>query len=113
MSIYLELLLVAVVVVYVVSLSGWTDTWLGWLSKFTARHGYGPVRELKPFSCAQCMTWWCCLLWCLIRGRFSLPLVAYSAGLAFFSLTLENVSIFIRDGLLKLVALLERWTSKD
>lgn len=109
MSIYLELLLVSLVVVYIVSLSGWTDTWLGWLSKFTARYGYGPVRELRPFSCAECMTWWCCLAWCVVRGSFTLPLVAYSAGLAFFSLPLEKLCIFIRDGILELIAALDRW----
>lgn len=98
MSIYIELLLVTAVVVYIVALSGWTQAWLGWLSKFTAKHGYGQVRQLRPFSCSQCMTWWCCLLWALIRGRLSLPLVAYSGALAFFSITVENILIFIREG---------------
>lgn len=103
-SIYAELPLVAAVVVYVVGLSGWTETWLGWLSRFTARHGYGPVRSLRPFSCAQCMTWWCCLGWCIWRGALSLPLAAYSAGLAFFSITIENVLIFIREATLAAVS---------
>lgn len=113
MSIYIELLLVALVVDYIVGLSGWTDTWLGWLSKFTAKHGYGPVRELRPFSCPQCMTWWCCLAWCILQGEFTLPLVAYSAGLAFFSVTLENVCISIREATLELVDLVNRWMRRD
>lgn len=109
MSIYVELLLVAVVTVYIVGLSGWTQTWLGWLSKWAG----GPVRSLRPFSCSQCMTWWCCLAWCLYRGQFTLPLVAYSAGLAFYSLTLENVCISIREGLLQLLARVNEWIVKD
>lgn len=113
MSIYIELLLVAIIVVYIVALSGWTETWLGWLSKFTARHGYGPVRELPPFSCSQCMTWWSCIAWALIQGELSLAVVAYSAALAFFSLTLENVCISIREGLLKILSQLTRWITKD
>lgn len=113
MSIYLELPLLAVVVVYIVSLSGWTDTWLGWLSRFTARHGYGPVRSLRPFSCSQCMTWWCSLAWCLVRGQFTLPLVAYCALLAFNSLTLENLCISIREGLLKALRTFDEWIAKD
>ena len=56
MSIYFDLLLVTAIVVYIVALSGFTQTWLGWLSKFTARYGYGPVHQLRPFSCPQCMT---------------------------------------------------------
>ena len=96
MSTYFELLLVTAVVVYIVALSGFTSTWLGWLSKLLK----GPVRQLRPFSCAQCMTWWCCLAWLLFRHQFTLPLVAYSAALAFFSITVENVLIFLREGIL-------------
>lgn len=113
MSIYSDLLLVAAVVVYIVALSGFTQTWLGWLSKFTARYGYGPVHQLRPFSCAQCMTWWCCLLWALLQGELTLPVVAYSAALAFFSITLENVLIFIREGLLWLLTKLNALWMKD
>ena len=110
MSIYFELLLVTAIVVYIVALSGWTQTWLGWLSKLCK----GPVRQLRPFSCAQCMTWWCCLAWALFRGQFSLPTVAASAGFAFFSITLENVLIFIREGLLWLVGKLNAlWMQND
>lgn len=108
MSIYSDLLLVAAIVVYVVALSGFTQTWLGWLSKFTARFGYGPVHQLRPFSCPQCMTWWCCLLWAAFQGQLTLPVVAYCAALAFFSITLENVLIFIREGLLWLITKLNR-----
>ena len=97
MSIYFDLLLIAVTVTYVVDLSGWTDTWLGWLSAFTKRYGYGPVHQLRPFSCSQCMTWWCCILWALIRGELSLPVVAVSACLGYFSITVQGILIFISD----------------
>lgn len=113
MSIYIELLLVAVVVIFIVDISGWTDTWLGWLSKFTTKYGRGPVRDLPPFTCSLCMTWWCCLAWLLIRGQFTLPLVAYSAGLATFSNTIQNLCISIREVLNKLLLLVERWIMKD
>ena len=109
MSIYVELLLIAVVVVYIVGLSGWTDTWLGWLSKIL----HGRVRELRPFSCTQCMVWWSCLGWCIYRHAFTLPLIAYSGGLAFFSLTLENVCISIREATLVIVAAFNAWIAKD
>ena len=113
MNLYLELLLLAAVVVYIVDLSGWTDAWLGWLSRFTARHGYGPVQQLRPFSCGQCMVWWCCLGWCLLRGAFSLPAVAASAGLAFFSRTLSDVLIFIEEVMHETIAFADRWIHRD
>jgi len=112
MSIYFEMLLLTLVVVWIVDLSGWTQTWLGWLSRFTARHGYGPVKELRPFSCSQCSAWWCCLLWALLQGELSLATVAAAAGCAFLSRTLCEMLIFIREALTGLVITLERWTQR-
>ncbi len=105
MNIYTELLLVTCVVTYIVDLSGWTDTWLRWLGRALHR----TVRAFRPFSCAQCMTWWCCLLWALLRGSLSLPVVAASAGFAFCSITLSQSLIFIREAALWLLRLISRW----
>lgn len=112
MSIYIELLLVAVTVIYIVDLSGWTDTWLGWLSRFTTRRGFPPVRQLRPFSCSQCMVWWCCLAWAIIRHHLSLPTVAAAAGFAFFSLTINQFLLFIRESIMHVLMLFERWTTR-
>lgn len=109
MSIYLQLLLVAAVVVYIVDLSGWTQTWLGWLSRFTTRHGYPAVKELRPFSCSLCMTWWICLLYAYLRNSFTLPVVAYIAGLSFLSITLRELFIFISETLTNAIANLNKW----
>lgn len=95
--IYLELTIIAAVVVFIVDLSGFTQTWLGWLSKWTARYGYGPVRQLRPLSCSLCMVWWTCLLWSLIQGQLSVYTVGASAALAFFSNTFNGLWIFIQD----------------
>ena len=109
MSIYLSLLLLACVVVYVVDLSGWTDAWLKALSRFTTRRGYPPVKSLRPFSCSKCMVWWCSIAWILIRGQFTLPVVAYIAGLSFLSITLRELFIFIRETLTNAIANLNKW----
>lgn len=109
MSIYLSLLLLACVVVYVVDLSGWTDTWLKALSRFTTRRGYPAVKELRPFSCSLCMVWWICLLYALLRKNFTLPVVAYIAGLSFLSITLRELFIFIRETLTNAIANLNKW----
>lgn len=100
MNIYIELLLLWAVVVFIVDGSGWTDFVLKTASRFTARYGYGPVKQLRPFTCSLCMTWWCGLAWCLIRGQLSLPTVAFTAGLAYFSNTLCALCIFLRETLL-------------
>jgi hypothetical protein len=110
MSIYLSLLLLACLVVWVVDCSGFTDTLLGWASKFTARYGYGPVRSLRPFTCSLCATWWSGIVYALAVGQFSLPVLVYIAALAGFSKTLAKVFIFITEGADCLLGkLMERW----
>lgn len=109
MSIYLQLLLLAAVVVYIVDLSGWTDFWLGRLSRFTRAHGYPPVKSLRPFSCSSCMTWWCGLAWAYIHGQLTLPVIAYTAGLSFLSITLYELFIFISETLTNGIAKINRW----
>lgn len=109
MSIYLSLLLLSCVVVYVVDLSGWTPTWLGWLSRFTARFGYPPVKELRPFSCSLCMTWWIGILYAYLRKEFTLPVIAYTAGLSFLTVTIREGFIFIRETLTSAIAKVNKW----
>ena len=98
MNIYLELLLVSSVVVYVVDISGFTQSWKEGLASLLSGGRTNRLRwSGRPFSCSLCMTWWCCLAWALIRHQLSLPVVAASAGFSCFSITLCNLLIFIRE----------------
>ena len=109
MNIYIDLLLIWAVVVYVVDLSGFTDFWLGRLTRFTTRRGLPAVHSLRPFSCSLCMTWWCCILYALVRGEFTLTVLAYSAALSFLSITLSELFIFIRETFTNGIAKLNKW----
>ena len=93
--------MLTLVVVFVVDLSGFTDAWLGWLSRWLGR----TVRELKPFSCSLCMTWWTGIVYALVTGRFCIGIVAYVALMAFLSFPISEFLIFTRELLLK-------WTRK-
>ena len=98
MSMFVDLLLVAAVTIYIVDLSGFTDTWRSAL----ARRMHIPesnLRPLKPFDCSLCMTWWVCLIYALIEGQLSLPVIAYSALLSFLSVPIGQAMIFIREWL--------------
>lgn len=96
MSIYIQLLLVASIVVFVVDLSGFTDSWRGALQRWLKVKALGPV---KPFDCSLCMTWWTTLAYALITGNFSLPVVAYCAALAALSNTFSLLMGFILNAL--------------
>lgn len=100
MSIYAELPIVAFIVVYIVDVSGFTDSWRGALAR--ALH-IRELRPLKPFDCSLCMTWWVCLIYAAIRGPFTLLAVAESALLSCLSITISAFLLFLRELLLKVI----------
>lgn len=97
MNPYTDLLFLTVIVVFIVDCSGFTEAWLHGLSRWL-RH---QVTQLKPFSCSLCMTWWSGIVYLLVTGRFCLPLLAYVALLAFLSLPISELLIFIRETILR------------
>lgn len=98
----IDIFLVAVVVIFIIDLSGFTDTLLDFLSHYQGKK----VQELKPFTCSLCMVWWTCLIYSLIAGTFSIPVLAYIALLALLSRPIGQMLIALREGILKLVNLL-------
>ena len=97
MNPFLDLLFLTLVVVFIVDLSGFTDSWLSAFSKWLGH----TVRDFKPFTCSLCMTWWTGIVYLLVTGQFSIPLLAYVALLAFLSFPIRDFFIFIKELLLK------------
>ena len=102
MNIYLALLYVTLIVVYVVDLSGFSQTVLDIASRVKGRR----VSSLKPLTCSLCMTWWVTLLVALCTKQLTLPVAAYCAALSFASATIANVVIFINEVLKKILGAL-------
>ncbi len=99
MKAIVELILVAMITIYVVDLSGFTDTWLKFLSAYKGRK----ITELKPFSCSLCMVWWVCLAFLLMSAKLTLPLVAFSALLSFLSIPMGQILVLLRELMLCIV----------
>lgn len=99
MKAIVELILVAMITIYVVDLSGFTDTWLKFLSAYKGRK----IKELKPFSCSLCMVWWVCLAFLLMSAKLTLPLVAFSALLSFLSAPLGQILVLLREVMLHII----------
>lgn len=94
MNIYIELLLVALVTVYIVDLSGFTDSWRGALSRMLHIKN---LRRLPPFDCGKCATFWACIIYSASQWMFCLETVAFSALLSFLSVPIGQAMIFIRE----------------
>ena len=102
MGVYMEMLMVSVVTVYVVDLSGCTDSWRGALARWL-KTSPQRLRALPPFDCGQCMSWWICLGYALICGKFSVETVLWSALLAFLSTVTGQLLLLIRELLLFMI----------
>ena len=99
MKAIVELILVALVTIYVVDLSGFTDTWLKFLSAYKGRK----ITELKPFSCSLCMVWWVCLIYLVTTSQLTLSLVAFTALLSFLSIPMGQILVMLREVMLHII----------
>lgn len=108
MSIYLELPAVAVVVVYIVGVSGFTHSWRSFLSRLVGIRE-SELRPLRPFDCPACMTWWVCLAYGWIMDGLDLWIVLESAVLSLCSIPIQDFLLLVREGLSALMRnILER-----
>ena len=99
MKAIIDIILVALVTIYIVDLSGFTETWLSILSHYKNRK----ITELKPFSCSLCMVWWVCLIYAAIVGNLTIPVVALIALLSLLSVPCGQLLILIREAILKVI----------
>ena len=99
MKAIVELILVAMITIYVVDLSGFTDTWLKFLSAYKGKK----ITELKPFSCSLCMVWWVCLAYLVTTSQLTLSLVAFTALLSFLSIPMGQILVMLREVMLHII----------
>lgn len=100
--ILLDLFFIHLIVVIVIDIIGFVDTlkdWL-WLSVKGCRCPLG--WRLRPFDCSLCMTFWCCMVYILVEGEFSLPYMASSLFLAVMCPVTGNLVVGIREWLIKI-----------
>ena len=99
MKAIIDIILVALVTIYIVDLSGFTETLLKVISAYKGRK----ITELKPFSCSLCMVWWVCLIYAAIVGNLTIPVVALIALLSLLSVPFGQLLILIREAFLKVI----------
>lgn len=95
-NIYIDLILVAVIAIYIVDVSGFTESWRDALARWLKVTN---LRPLPPFDCGACMAWWSCLIYAICVGQFNLVTIAISAMLSLLSIPIGQGMIFIRERL--------------
>jgi len=96
--IYIYQLIIAIVVCYIVDVSGFTQSWRNLLKR---KLQIKELRPLPPFDCGECMVWWTTLLFPIFIGQFSIWTLLASAILSLLSVTIDAFLLFIREILLK------------
>ena len=99
MKAIIDIILVALVTIYIVDLSGFTETLLKVISAYKGRK----ITELKPFSCSLCMVWWVCLIYAVIVGNLTIPVVALIALLSLLSVPFGQLLMLIREAFLNVI----------
>lgn len=103
-DIYRTLLQVAVLVVFVIDLSGVVESIKGALSRWLGKK----VSRLRPLDCSLCMVWWVTLLVALCLGELTLSVACWCGLLALMSKPLGDAIMFIREFFVKILDLLFR-----
>lgn len=67
MSDYIDITLLAAVIVYVVDVSGFTASWRSLLARAIGTTEER-LRPLPPFDCATCAVWWGTLVLAIVQG---------------------------------------------
>lgn len=102
MKIYIDLLLVALITIYIVDISGFTESWRTALAR-SLKISESAMRPLKPFDCGKCMTWWVCLIYPIGTGDISLGTIAFAALLSHLSNPIGQGLIFIREWMIHII----------
>lgn len=101
-----DLLILATIVVYIVDVSGFTQSWRAGLARWLRVQ---TLRPLPPFDCGQCAVFWSCLIYTIATGTFSLSAILMSVLLSHFSLALGQVLILCSEIVLSALRKLEEW----
>lgn len=95
-----EILLLAAIVVFVVDLSGFTESWRRPLSDWLRRKTGYIIKHFPPFDCSLCLTFWAGLIWLAVRSAFTLPNVAFVCLASYLTIPIGTTLTALRDLLL-------------
>lgn len=92
---YLTLLYIAIILTWIIDVSGIIDSLEKGLSKWLKCKVIIP----KPFSCSLCSTWWVSLIYLLFTGNLSLIYVVYITVLCTLTPIITDLFVLLRETL--------------
>ena len=93
-------IIVALIAVYIVDVSGFTESWRRFLARLL---GVQNLRPLPPFDCGTCMAFWAVIVWSALAGTFSLASVAVAAVCSLLALPAGQFMLLTKEWLSVLI----------
>lgn len=106
MTTFASITLAAAVAVYVVDVSGFTESWRALLARWLRVKA---LRPLPPFDCGKCAAFWTGIITAAVLHDLSLATVALSALCSLLALPAGQFMLFIRESITALIGRL--WTT--
>lgn len=100
---YTDLLMIATMWVVIIDTTDFYDRVTGGIRAALTGGKFRKPFYLKPFCCSLCMTWWSGVVYLLLTHSVSLLALGYVLGLAFFTPTIKDLCLLVRDLLAKAV----------
>lgn len=100
---YTDLLMIATMWVVIIDTTDFYDRVTGGIRAALTGGKFRKPFYVKPFCCSLCMTWWSGVVYLLLTHSVSLLALGYVLGLAFFTPTIKDLCLLVRDLLAKAV----------
>lgn len=100
--IYLDLLFITILIVFIIDLSGFTQSIQHLLKKFLNTN---KDIVIKPFMCSLCMTFWTTIIYIILTHNFTLLLLSYCVALSFMTPIIASAMKLIQDILAAIINL--------
>lgn len=111
--IYLNCLYITIIVVLIIDIFRFWDTFSAMAIYYLTKKRIRKSVDLKPFSCALCMSWWLNLIYIIYSSAFSMSVILYILLLSFSTNIIGNVLLtienFILTGINKINKLIEKY----
>lgn len=105
MSIWIAILLIAVICVSIIDISGFIEGFEEFLTRLLGYRVHIP----KPFSCSLCSCFWISIIYSIFTHCFTLPVIAYSLIISVLTPVISDAIWVLRDFLGFVVAWINTW----
>lgn len=79
-----------------------TEIISGWMTNGKIKK---PI-QIKPFSCSTCMSWWITLIYIIVIGKFTIPMIVYILFLSWTTPIINSIFTLLKNAVIKFINIL-------